>query len=50
MNVTYNDGSFMREDAVNVFARAMKDNRQVHFLNLYNGVKVEWRMIPSSAR
>ena len=41
MNVTYNDGSFMREDAVNVFARAMKDNRQVHFLNLYNGVKVE---------
>ena len=41
MNVTYNDGSFMREDAVTVFARVRNDNRQVHFLNLYNGVKVE---------
>ena len=41
MNGTYNDGSFMREDAVTVFARVRNDNRQVHFLNLYNGVKVE---------
>lgn len=41
MNGTYNDSSFMREDAVNVFAKVLKDNRQVHFLNLYNGVKVE---------
>ena len=41
MNGTYNDSSFMREDAVTVFARVRNDNRQVHFLNLYNGVKVE---------
>ena len=41
MNGTYNDSSFMREDAVNVFAKVLKDNRRVHFLNLYNGVKVE---------
>ena len=41
MNGTYNDSSFMREDAMTVFARVLKDNRQVHFLNLYNGVKVE---------
>ncbi|EET80275.1 PilZ domain-containing protein [Campylobacter showae] len=41
MNSTYNDSSFMREDAVTVFARVRNDNRQVHFLNLYNGVKVE---------
>lgn len=41
MNNIYNDSSFMREDAVNVFAKVLKDNRQVHFLNLYNGVKVE---------
>lgn len=41
MNGTYNNSSFMREDAVNVFAKVLKDNRRVHFLNLYNGVKVE---------
>ena len=41
MNGTYNDSSFMREDAVTVFARVRNDNSQVHFLNLYNGVKVE---------
>ena len=41
MNGTYNDSSFMREDAVNVFAKVLKDNRRLHFLNLYNGVKVE---------
>ena len=41
MNGTYNDSSFMREDAVNVFAKVLKDNRRVHFLKLYNGVKVE---------
>ena len=41
MNGTYNNSSFMREDAVTVFARVRNDNRQVHFLNLYNGVKVE---------
>lgn len=41
MNGTYNDSSSMREDAVNVFAKVLKDNRRVHFLNLYNGVKVE---------
>ena len=41
MNGTYNDSSFMREDAVTVFSRVRNDNRQVHFLNLYNGVKVE---------
>ena len=41
MNNIYNDSSFMREDAVNVFAKVLKDNRRVHFLNLYNGVKVE---------
>ena len=41
MNNIYNDSSFMREDAVNVFAKGLKDNRRVHFLNLYNGVKVE---------
>ena len=41
MNGTYNDSSFLREDAVTVFARVRNDNRQVHFLNLYNGVKVE---------
>ena len=41
MNGTYNDSSFMREDAVTIFARVRNDNRQVHFLNLYNGVKVE---------
>ena len=41
MNGTYNDSSFMREDAVTVFARVRNDNCQVHFLNLYNGVKVE---------
>lgn len=41
MNGTYNDSSFMREDAVNIFAKVLKDNRRVHFLNLYNGVKVE---------
>ena len=41
MNGTYNDSSFMHEDAVTVFARVRNDNRQVHFLNLYNGVKVE---------
>nr|WP_314128566.1 PilZ domain-containing protein [uncultured Campylobacter sp.] len=41
MNGTYNDSSFMREDAVTVFARVRNDNRQVHFLNLYNGLKVE---------
>jgi type IV pilus assembly protein pilZ len=41
MNGTYNDSSFMREDAVNVFAKVLKDNSRVHFLNLYNGVKVE---------
>ena len=41
MNGTYNDSSFMREDAATVFARVRNDNRQVHFLNLYNGVKVE---------
>ena len=41
MNGTYNNSSFIREDAVTVFARVRNDNRQVHFLNLYNGVKVE---------
>ena len=41
MNNIYNDSSFMREDAVNVFAKVLKDNRRAHFLNLYNGVKVE---------
>ena len=41
MNNIYNDSSFMREDAVNVFDKVLKDNRRVHFLNLYNGVKVE---------
>ena len=41
MNNIYNDSSFMREDAVNVFAKVLKDNRRGHFLNLYNGVKVE---------
>ena len=41
MNGTYNDSSFRREDAVTVFARVRNDNRQVHFLNLYNGVRVE---------
>ena len=41
MNGIYNEGSFMREVSLTVFARVIKDNRQVHFLNLYNGVKVE---------
>ena len=41
MNGTYNDSSFMREDAVNVFAKVLKDNLRVNFLNLYNGLKVE---------
>lgn len=38
---TDNSGSMILEGAISVFSRALKDNHQIHFLNLYNGVKVE---------
>jgi type IV pilus assembly protein pilZ len=36
-----NGDSMILEGAISVFSRALKDNHQIHFLNLYNGVKVE---------
>ena len=41
MITTDNGGSMILEGAISVFSRALKDNHQIHFLNLYNGVKVE---------
>ena len=38
---TDKSGSMILEGAISVFSRALKDNHQIHFLNLYNGVKVE---------
>ena len=38
---TDNGDSMILEGAISVFSRALKDNHQIHFLNLYNGVKVE---------
>ena len=41
MLVTDNGESLILEGAISVFSRALKDGHQIHFLNLYNGVKVE---------
>ena len=41
MLVTDNGESLILEGAISVFSRVLKDGHQIHFLNLYNGVKVE---------